>query len=827
LVQTSEPADVLARVPIFVGLTEQERLSVAGALEQVDLRAGEPVFREGEDGDAMYIIAHGQARAVSDAATEKVIFAHLGPGEFFGEMSLMTGEPRSAAVIATTDLSLLRLRKAHFEALLDKHPDVSEEIAEVLMGRVQRGNQFRFQNEAFPSFTLTPERASVAIGRSDDNDLVIADPRLASHHARIQRADGHWKIEDLGTQAGTYVNRRRVREAVLTDGDEIWVGTNRVFLDGLTLKRFVLGGGVRIEARNVTRTVGDGRVILADLSLCVYPGEFVVLVGGSGTGKTSLLHALNGFVPATSGSVTFNGVDIYANMDVFRTGLGYVPQDDIIHPELTVERTLQYAARLRLPDDTTTDEVDKRVAEVLEEVGLSERRKVAVKRLSGGQRKRVSLAVELLSRPRVFFLDEPTSGLDASLDARLMGQFRTLSEHGVTVLLTTHNVANLRMADKICWLGRGGRLVFFGSPPEALKHFGVREFSEVYRLLESDEEVEQWEARFKESAAYQVNIVERLEMPAHPPATLDGAAEAAVSGEPAAAARTRRKRPSAFRQWYWLTKRYAEVVMRDRRNLALLLIQAPAIGIAMALIFRRGIFQENSLLGGDAQQALFCIEMLLASAIWLGAMNAAREIAKEAPIFARERLVNLQVVPYVLSKVGVLAVLCLIQAAILLGVVALKVDFGMLGWDVYPQLLALLFATSMASTALGLLASSVLGNSDRAMAIVPVLLIPQLIFSGALVPVTQMVLAAEWLSALTINRWALELGGSITELSPRFLAQVDNLSSGMLGGGLTAIKSPYPPIFDDVGWTHWLIIAAFFFASLAATIWWQGRKPLV
>ena len=267
--------------------------------------------------------------------------------------------------------------------------------------------------------------------------------------------------------------------------------------------------------------------------------------------------------------------------------------------------------------------------------------------------------------------------------------------------------------------------------------------------------------------------------------------------------------------------------MRDRRNLALLLIQAPAIGLAMALIFREHIFEENSLLGGDAQQALFCIEMLLASAIWLGAMNAAREIAKEAPIFARERLVNLRVVPYVLSKVAVLAVLGLLQSCVLLLVVALKVDFGMLGWDIYPQLIGLLFMTTMASTALGLLASSVLGNSDRAMALVPVLLIPQLIFSGALVPVTQMVEPAKWLSAITINRWSLEMGGSLTELAPRFIMQVDNLSSGMLGAGLTVVKSPYPPIFEGVDWTHWLILNAFFFVCLFATIFWQGRKRLV
>jgi CRP-like cAMP-binding protein len=279
VIQTTDARAVLGSVSILAGLPEEELESLTAALQPREVKAGEVVFREGDPGDAMYVIVSGQARAVSDAATEKVIFAHLGPGEFFGEMALMTGAPRSAAVIATTDLSLLGLLDADFDALVARRPELSARIADLLTQRIQRGNQFRFQNEAFPTFTLTPERASISIGRAEENDLVIPDPRLAAHHARIARVDGRWRIEDLQTSAGTYVNRQRIRETYLADGDEIWVGTNRVFLDGLTLKSFEGRGGVRIDGHNLTRDVGDGRVILSDVSLCVYPGEFVVIVG--------------------------------------------------------------------------------------------------------------------------------------------------------------------------------------------------------------------------------------------------------------------------------------------------------------------------------------------------------------------------------------------------------------------------------------------------------------------------------------------------------------------------------------------------------------------
>ncbi len=802
--------DFIRLVPIFAGCSEEALANIERLLQPVAVASGDPVFREGDKSDEMYIVASGHLRVVSDAETEKVVFAHLGPSEFFGEMALITGAPRSAAVIATTDAHLWRLRRADFEAIQKQHPEISLEITRILGERVRRGNTQQFQNEAFTLLTLTPERRELTIGRLPENDLIIDDPQVAAVHARVKNIDSRWVIYDQDTESGTFVNRHRVRVAELRDGDEILIGTNKVFLDGATVKGFVGREGVRIDAVGLTRELRDGRRILNDISLCIHPGEFVAIVGGSGAGKTSLLHALNGFAPATSGAVRYNGLNLYENLDLFRPVLGYVPQDDIVHGELTVERTLYYGAKLRLPKDTLPQELNERIEEVLSAVGLTERRQTDVRRLSGGQRKRVSVALELLARPRAVYLDEPTSGLDPALEGRMMSLFRDLAETGATVIVSTHVTQNLRICDKIVWLAPGGHLVFFGSPAEALRHFRVHEFGEIYGLLESEEERARWSAIFPDSPAYQVNVRERLE--AGPPETeASETAEAAVAPAPPPI-----HRAGALRQLFWLTIRYAEVLARDVPNLALLLIQAPAIGLSIYLLFSSGIFAATSGEGGDALRATMSLHILTAAAIFLGASNSAREITKESAIYARERLVNLNVVPYIGSKVAVLSLLCLFQAAVLVGIFAARLSLPGSDWEMYPKLLAAIFLTELAGLAMGLLISAVSANSDRAMAIVPVSLIPQLVFAGALVPYGHMLAPAKVVSQVMISKWALQLTGSMTDLSERFAAQFP-----------PSFAQPYSDQFDSNSWLPWAVLAAFFIGMLVATVIVQKRKDVL
>ena len=802
-------AESLKAIPIFSGCSPEELSAIASSLEPVEVEAGGVIFREGDPGEDMYMIASGQVRVVSDVQTEKVVFAHLGPGEFFGEMALITGAARSAGVIATTDARLWRLSKVQFDLIQKEHPEVNAEIGRILGERVGRGNAQRFQNEAFTLLSLTPERHEITIGRLPQNDLVIDDPQVSAVHARIRDMEGRWVIYDEDSAAGTYVNRRRIRVAELADGDEILIGTNKVFLDGLSVKGFVGREGVRIDAMDLTKVVAEDKCILHKISLSIYPGEFVAVVGGSGAGKTTLLHALNGFSPATAGVVQYNGLSLYENCSLFSPLLGYVPQDDIVHAELTVERTLFYGAKLRLPPDTRPDEITTRIDEVLAAVGLTERRGTAVRRLSGGQRKRVSVALELLARPRALFLDEPTSGLDPALEGRMMALFRDLTESGATVILSTHITQNLKMCDKIAWLAPGGRLVFFGSPAEALRHFSVQSFGEIYALLEAPEDRERWATTFLDSPAYHVNVADRLD--ALPRDGQDALATVAESE-----ASTVASQAGMPRQLFWLTVRYADVLRRDVTNLALLLIQAPLIALALLIIFNRNIFAATAADGGDALRGVMALHLITASAIWLGASNAAREITKESAIYARERLVNLSVFPYVMSKVLVLSVLCLFQAAALLGIFAVGVDLGSLGWEVYPTLLAAIFLTELAGLSMGLLASAASANSDRAMTLVPILLIPQLIFAGALVPLERMLEPAKVLAQLMISKWSLELAGSITDLAPRFEAQFP-----------PSFADPYRSAFESVSWAPWVVLIGFIVLMLGATLLVQKRKDVL
>jgi len=792
----------LASVPIFARCSPEELESIAANLERVEVERDAVIFREGDSAEDMFVIARGQVRIVSDVETEKVVLAHLGPGDFFGEMALLSGGERSAGAIATTDTTLLRLASGRFRELLTAQPAINEEVDKVLAERVSRGNNFRFQNEAVQLLTLTSERDEMTIGRWPQNDLQIQDPQVDGIHARLTRQGDHWVLTDENSTTGTYVNRQRIRTAELRDGDEVLIGTNRVYLDGLNVKSFAGAHGVRIDAMDLTRIAG-GRAILDRISLSIVAGEFVALVGGSGAGKTSLLHALSGFSPASTGRVAFDGVDLYPNMSLFRSAIGYLPQDDIIHPQLTVERTLVYAARLRLPGDLGRDELKTRIEQVLETVDMVEHRHKAVSQLSGGQRKRLSLAVELLATPRVFFLDEPTSGLDPALENRMMALFRSLTAGGVSLIISTHSTQSLRMCDKIAWLSQG-RLVFFGSPAECLRHFHVATFGEVYDLLNDEGATEQWASAFVDTRVYEANVLGRQPV---------SAAESTVAQKHRATRSAWKSITGGLRQLFWLTLRYGEIMVRDVRYTALLLLQAPAIALSLVLLFRSDIFAVSPDEGGDALMATAALKALMLSAIWAGAFNAAMAISSETAIYARERLVNLGILPYVGSKIIVLSLLCGVQALALVGIMALRIDFPEPVWEVYPVLILLTFLTALGGLAMGLLVSSTAENSGQAMAIVPMLLIPQLIFDGSFVPIEKMLVPAQALANVILSRWSLELAASITDMSERFAAQLP-----------AQFASPYQEAFTVTAAFHWTVVALFVIVPVLLTLVAQKRK---
>lgn len=474
--------------------------------------------------------------------------------------------------------------------------------------------------------------------------------------------------------------------------------------------------GLDLACLGVGAASGD-RTILHGVRFEARPGELVAVLGPSGAGKSTLIRFLAGYAVPTSGQVLLGGLPLAEEFDRLRTRIGYVPQDSIVHGSLTVRECLDYAARLRLPAALGSDGRARRVAGVAREVGLEHRLDDAVANLSGGQAKRVAIAVELLTEPALLVLDEPAAGLDPATEGRMMALFRRLADGGRTVVLSTHVLFSIESADRILVLA-DGRTAWFGPPRDALAWFGTASFEGLFAALERRPAAE-WETSFRRRAS---EIVPRR------------AATAVLEPAPAAP------------QLATLVSRTARILAGDRRNLAILLAQAPLIGLFVSLAHD----------AGEVRGELAILLDLTLAAIWFGAINSCREIVKERPIYLRERKFNLGVVPYYLSKFAVLSGLCAVQAALLVATVGLLDPLhGSTGWR-----LASLFLACQAGLALGLALSAVVDSTDRAVSLVPIVLIPQAILAGA---GREFDGAARVLQTFTFSRWGLASLQAIAE----------------------------------------------------------------
>lgn len=587
-------------------------------------------------------------------------------------------------------------------------------------------------------------RMQLSVGRAADNDIRLDGLQISNHHARFARSNGSVTVEDRGSTNGVYINGQRISgRSPVQHSDVIQIGPFVLQADvqhGVAV--YDTRSKTRIDCINIVKIVanrsGGGSIkLLDDVSLTVQPNEFIGLLGPSGAGKSTLMDSLNGMRPATSGFVLVNNLDLYRHLDSLKQSIGYVPQDDIIHRELTVFRTLYYVARLRLSSDVSTKEIDQIINEVMDVTGLSERRDVPVSQLSGGQRKRVSIAVELITKPSVIFLDEPTSGLDPATEEKIMKLFRQIAESGRTVILTTHAMENVKLFDKIVVLMRG-KLVFYGAPQEALAHVKAESFKDLYDKLEDpvDERIaalpalppnaaksqkqafkqqreqiaeqvaDEWKRKFQSTEQYRRNVVEPLSV-----LPRDGRAPAPPKRHTTVT--------DSIRQWGTLTRRYMEVLSRDKFNLLILFGQAPIIAFLTYLVV------------GDTLPRDFPYFVLGLVALWFGTSVASREIIRERAVYTRERMVNLGLMPYVGSKIFVLALIVTVQCLLLFGALKMMHYVGLMsvpGWLV-PQL-AIVFITAMVGIALGLFVSAIVKTSEMATSLVPLILIPQILFSG-------------------------------------------------------------------------------------------------
>jgi ABC-type multidrug transport system ATPase subunit len=555
---------------------------------------------------------------------------------------------------------------------------------------------------------------TVRIGRSADNDLVLEDLQVSRHHAELSRdASGDWVLVDLGSHNGTFVNGSRITRERLAETDLVSFAGQLLRFAGGALQVYVDEDETSFEAAGLVVRSDAGAVLLDEVSFSLKRCSFLAVVGTSGAGKSTLLNALAGFRPAQEGSVLCGGRDLYASYDEMRQRIGYVPQDDILHPQLTVRRALRYAAELRFPPDVSAADREARVEEVMAELGLSARADLVISKLSGGQRKRTSIAVELLTKPELLFLDEPTSGLDPGYEKALMGLLRQLADGGRTVIVVTHSLQSLSLCDRALVLAPGGRTAFFGPPDEALAHFGRTDFADVFTDLEAGRDLD-WKARFRSSSAYARYVGRRKEPSGR------------VVESPAAAAPPPGHR--WLRQFWTLTRRYVAVIVSDRANLALLGLQAPILAVIILLANGPGGFDPDTNVAIRIAQSVGLF--LAVSACYLGAGNAIREIVKELPVYLRERAVGLSISAYVASKVVVLSVITVLQALILVFIGTARQgsppDAALLGsWHL--ELFLGVSLCGLASMGLALMISAMVRNGDKAVTLLPLILVPQLV----------------------------------------------------------------------------------------------------
>ncbi|MFE5655558.1 FHA domain-containing protein [Streptomyces sp. NPDC056517] len=592
---------------------------------------------------------------------------------------------------------------------------------------------------------------SIRIGRAPDNDVVVPDLVVSRRHAELRaHPDGTYWIHDLGSHNGTYLNGAPVVDARVTPDDIVGVGHCAFCLIGGQLVEFTDTGEVSLDVQSLAVTVDHGRKTLLDeVSFPVGEKCLLGVVGPSGAGKSTLLGALTGQRPADRGTVLYDGRDLYRDYAELRQRIGLVPQDDILHLQLSVRRALGYAAELRFPEDTEPDERRARVDEVIQELGLVERAQQPIHSLSGGQRKRVSVALELLTKPSLLFLDEPTSGLDPGMDRSVMHMLRGLADDGRTVVVVTHSVLSLDVCDRLLVLAPGGRVAYYGPPAESLGFFGFDEWPEAFEAFENDRDRD-WAGLYRSSRFHRRYVADAT---ARPNVPVRGSAP--VEREPAPPP----KAQSWGSQLRTLVRRYTAALSADRTFLAIM-IALPFVMGAMARALSEGGFNQESTLN--------VLLILCVGGVLTGAANAVRELVKERTIYRRERAVGLSRSAYLASKVVVLGAITVVQAVVLTLVALIGVPLNVPGGKgvLMPPLVEITLAVALLSfTAmmLGLLVSALVRKEEVTMPLLVLLAIVQVVFCGALLTVRGTPVL-EQLAWLVPSRWAFAAMGATVDI---------------------------------------------------------------
>ncbi|MFD5464784.1 FHA domain-containing protein [Kitasatospora sp. NPDC127059] len=607
---------------------------------------------------------------------------------------------------------------------------------------------------------LTAGMRTVRIGRALDNDIVVSDLQVSRHHAELrQLPDGRYEIVDLGSHNGIFLNGQRVQRQLMGPQDRLTVGHSGFVLVGDQLQEFVDTGAVSFSARHLTVEVdfkGGKKVLLNDVSFGVPEKSLVAVIGPSGSGKSTLLRALTGYRPADRGEVLYDGRNLYKQFAELRSRIGLVPQSEILHKELTVRKGLKYAARLRFPGDTEAREREARIDEVLYELRLDKRADNKITALSGGQQKRVSVALELLTKPSLIFLDEPTSGLDPGMDREVMQMLRGLADDGRTILVVTHSVAELALCDRLLVMAPGGSVAYFGPPDEALHFFGYETWADVFQAFENYPDHD-WAGRYRGSVHYQQYSAPTVE-----------AGE--VQHVQVAQEAVKPPKPQSWGSQLWtLMRRYMSVLASDRGFLALSVLLPAVIGAVSVLIPNEPGLAPNPKTQLHLNSGAATILLILAiGACFSGAANSVRELIKERAIYERERATGLSRSAYMMSKIIVLGIFSIIQGAIIsaVGFLPRKLpEHGLIVQNMpMIEMTIGMILLSFAAMMFGLMISALVKTAEKTMPLLVMFAIVQVVFTGCLFQIFGKP-GLEQVAWLMPARWGTGIVSSTLDLS--------------------------------------------------------------
>ncbi|NOY26644.1 MAG: ATP-binding cassette domain-containing protein, partial [Oligoflexia bacterium] len=658
----------------------------------------------------------------------------------------------------------------------------------------------------------------ISVGRGSNCAVYLPDPQVAPHHCDLVRTENAWRVVDAGSGRPTLVGGRIVLGAPLEPGVPLGLGPYTLTLraDGAALSVSPVPLRQVLSVRQLQRSI-DETVLLDDVSFTVVSGELIAVVGPSGAGKTTLLNAITGIAAADAGIVELDGQDFHAILERDQTRVGMVPQDDIVHPELTVRESLVYSALLRLPGNTDQTLVDQAVERVLGELDIEDiaRSRVgdALRRgISGGQRKRANLGQELLTRSTsILFLDEPTSGLDPRSAQDIVRLVRQLADRGRIVFIVTHDLTPqvMSLVDHLLVLVPGGRLAWFGPPRDAASYFGVPTPDAIFRRIE-DRSPQDWAQAWRDS-------LERRRRVSSREAYLGLADDAAERSAAYSVAHGTAKASGALSHLWTLTRRYARVKTRDKTSLWVLGAQPPFLALVMALVFPE-----------PTPELLF---MLTLSCLWFGMSAAVRELIGDRAVWKRERRIGVGVLPYVGSKIGVLGLLSVMQCSFLS--TALWGWFGMQDYGFSALALAALSSlVGLCGMALGLLVSAIFTSSEAAVGSLPLLLIPQITFSALLVHLRDMSPISQAVSWTDPLRYAFEAMLKVGEKIARPTRVPGKWESRSFTGPLYDYGFKTSAV-GDLGTAMPVLVAvllAFTLAFLVATVvvvWARGRAQVM